>query len=92
MICLVSDICYSHSALFLIVAIDYNEAEALFDEMRKEQPYRIEDMDIYSNLLYLQDSRHKLSLLAHDCVRIDRYRPETCCIVGTSLSCEQTRS
>lgn len=71
--------------LFLIFVIDYNEAEALFDEMRKEQPYRIEDMDIYSNLLYLQDSRHKLSLLAHDCVRIDRYRPETCCIVGTSI-------
>ncbi|KAI7874322.1 TPR-like protein [Lichtheimia hyalospora FSU 10163] len=65
---------------------DYNEAEALFDEMRKEQPYRIEDMDIYSNLLYLQDSRHKLSLLAHDCVRIDRYRPETCCIVANYYS------
>ncbi|KAI9313974.1 cell division cycle 23 [Dichotomocladium elegans] len=65
---------------------EYNRAEALFDEMRKEYPYRLEDMDIYSNLLYLQDSREKLSVLAHDCVRIDRYRPETCCIVANYYS------
>ncbi|KAI9487958.1 anaphase-promoting complex subunit 8-like protein [Zychaea mexicana] len=61
---------------------DYNEAEALFDQIRQENPCRLEDMDIYSNLLYLQGSRTKLSVLAHQCTRIDKYRPETCCIVA----------
>ena len=27
----------------------------------------------------------KLSVLAHQCTRIDKYRPETCCIVGMLL-------
>ncbi|KAI9276753.1 hypothetical protein BDA99DRAFT_474591 [Phascolomyces articulosus] len=61
---------------------EYNEAEALFDQIRQENPCRLEDMDIYSNLLYLQGSRMKLSVLAHQCTRIDKYRPETCCIVA----------
>ncbi|KAI8149678.1 hypothetical protein BJV82DRAFT_588895 [Fennellomyces sp. T-0311] len=61
---------------------DYNEAEALFDQIRQENPCRLEDMDIYSNLLYLQGSRTKLSVLAHQCTRVDKYRPETCCIVA----------
>ena len=66
----------------MYIYLEYNEAEALFDQIRQENPCRLEDMDIYSNLLYLQGSRMKLSVLAHQCTRIDKYRPETCCIVG----------
>ena len=66
----------------LIMTIEYDKAEELFDQIRQENPYRLEDMDIYSNLLYLQGSKEKLSMLAHDCIQIDQYQPETCCIVG----------
>jgi anaphase-promoting complex subunit 8 len=45
-------------------------------------PYRLDDMDIFSNLLFVKDSKEKLSVLAHQSERIDKYRPETCCIIG----------
>jgi len=41
-------------------------------------------MDVFSNLLYLQDSKDKLCVLALDCDKIDKYRPETCCVRGNS--------
>lgn len=67
------------------ICIDYPHAEAIFEEIRAENPYRLEDMDKYSNLIYVQersDKHMKLSILAHQCERIDKYRPETCCIIG----------
>jgi len=45
-------------------------------------PYRLEQLDTYSDLLYVKDCKAELSKLAHDVVRIDKYRPETCCIIG----------
>jgi anaphase-promoting complex subunit 8 len=41
-------------------------------------------MDIFSNLLFVKDSKEKLSVLAHQSERIDKYRPETCCIIGNA--------
>jgi anaphase-promoting complex subunit 8 len=61
---------------------EYNEAEDLFDELRTMNPYRLDDMDVFSNLLFVKDSKEKLSVLAHQSERIDKYRPETCCIIG----------
>ncbi|KAI8099705.1 putative cell division cycle [Halteromyces radiatus] len=66
--------------------MDYNESEVLFDDLRRSNPYRLEDMDVFSNLLYLKDSKEKLSVLAHQCDRIDKFRPETCCIVANYYS------
>lgn len=54
--------------------------------MHKENPYRLEDMDTYSNVLYLKGALPEISVLAHRCVRIDKYRPETCFIVG-NINC-----
>jgi hypothetical protein len=48
-------------------------------------PYRLDDMDVFSNLLFVKDSKEKLSVLAHQSERIDKYRPETCCIIGNVL-------
>jgi anaphase-promoting complex subunit 8 len=72
---------------------EYNEAEELFDELRNMNPYRLDDMDIFSNLLFVKDSKEKLSVLAHQSERIDKYRPETCCIIGKSAlaSCNVLR-
>ena len=43
-------------------------------------------MDTYSNILYVGDKKEDLSFLAHEAVSMDKYRPETCCIIGASLS------
>ncbi|KAI9266621.1 cell division cycle 23-like protein, isoform CRA_a [Phascolomyces articulosus] len=72
----------SQLAMAFYNALEYDKAEDLFDQIRQENPYRLEDMDVYSNLLYLQGSREKLSVLAHECIQIDQYQPETCCIVA----------
>lgn len=46
-------------------------------------------MDIYSNILYVKEEFAALSALAHRCAAADKYRAETCCVVGNyySLRC-----
>ncbi|RUP48627.1 anaphase promoting complex subunit 8 [Jimgerdemannia flammicorona] len=65
---------------------DFDEAEVIFDELRESDPYRLEHMDIYSNVLYVMDNKAKLSVLANECCNTDKYRPETCCIIGNYYS------
>ena len=45
-------------------------------------PFRLDDVDTYSNILYVKDSRKELSLLAHSANRTEPHRAETCCVVG----------
>ncbi len=52
-------------------------------------PYRLEGMDIYSNILYVNQSRVKLSHLAHAATTTEQYCPETCCIVGNYYGLKQ---
>ena len=39
-------------------------------------------VDTYSNILYVKEAKRALSALAHKCVDIDKYRPESCCVIG----------
>ena len=50
--------------------------------MRDNDPYRLDDMDILSNMYYVNGQRTELAHLAHHCTQIDRFRVETCCVVG----------
>jgi anaphase-promoting complex subunit 8 len=43
-------------------------------------------MDVYSNILFVNEDRARLSALAQKCQQIDKYRPETCCVVGNYYS------
>lgn len=45
-------------------------------------PYRIDDIDIYSNVLYVTENKLKLAQLAHEFLDLDKDRPEVCCLVG----------
>jgi anaphase-promoting complex subunit 8 len=56
-----------------------------------QDPYRLENKDVYSNILYVKEDRVGLSQLAHQAVLVDKYRPETCCIVGNYYSLKQQR-
>ncbi|OBS80941.1 hypothetical protein A6R68_20837, partial [Neotoma lepida] len=58
---------------------DIDKALSIFNELRKQDPYRIENMDTFSNLLYVRSMKSELSYLAHNLCEIDKYRVETCC-------------
>jgi anaphase-promoting complex subunit 8 len=65
---------------------NFDEAQELFEELLQRDPYRIEGMDIYSNILYVKEEFAALSALAHRCAAADKYRAETCCVVGNYYS------
>ncbi|KAJ3547280.1 hypothetical protein NMY22_g1718 [Coprinellus aureogranulatus] len=68
---------------------EYENAELQFDAILRIDPYRVDDIDIFSNILYVQDNKLKLSRLAHDFLNITRDRPEVCCLVGNHYSLRQ---
>lgn len=49
-------------------------------------PYRLDSLDHYSNILYVMGMRPKLAFLAHLCSNVDRFRPESCVVVGNYYS------
>lgn len=61
---------------------DFGQAEAQFEKILALDPYRIDDIDVFSNILYVTDNRLKLSRLAHEFLALDKDRPEVCCLVG----------
>ncbi|CAA7396820.1 unnamed protein product [Spirodela intermedia] len=65
---------------------DFDEAEIIFEELLRIDPYRVDSMDIYSNLLYAKESFSSLSCLAHRVFLTDKYRPESCCIIANYYS------
>lgn len=65
---------------------EFDEAESLFEELLRTDPYRIEGTDTYSNILFVKECFAALSHLAHKAVLTDKYRPETCCIIGNYYS------
>jgi anaphase-promoting complex subunit 8 len=62
--------------------LDYDHAEEEFEALYGEFPYMMDYVDFYSNVLYVMEKKAKLSYLAHKCVQVDKYRPETCCVIG----------
>jgi anaphase-promoting complex subunit 8 len=71
---------------------EFHLAQHCFAQLVQRDPYRLDELDIYSNILYVQDSAMLLSQLAHTAMRVDKYRPETCCIVGNYYSLKQLRT
>ncbi|KAI8365140.1 anaphase promoting complex subunit 8 [Blakeslea trispora] len=76
----------SQWAVYFYDAQYYNESSVFFEELHKTFPSRLEDMDVFSNLLYLLNSIDKLSVLALECAKIDKYRPETCNVIANYYS------
>ena len=63
---------------------DFDEAEQIFERVLKEDPYRVDEIDVYSNILYVMKKRARLSDVAHQFVKVAKDRPEVCCLVGKS--------
>lgn len=56
-----------------------------FNKIIKLDPYRIDNFDLLSNLLYICESREEMVILSKYVESIDRYRQETLCIIGMVL-------
>ena len=74
----------SQKATCLYHLREFDEAESIFDVLSKGDPYSLDHMDIYSNILYVKEERSKLSLLAHHATRTNKFCPQTCCIIGNT--------
>ena len=57
-----------------------------YRNMRKIDPYRFEDTDNYSNVLFTSSSRQDLATLAHELNDVEPYRYETCVVTGNYYS------
>lgn len=55
---------------------NYTEAQQLFEELVEADPDRIEGMDIYSNILYVQEAFGPLSALAHRMTQVGEGRED----------------
>eukprot|EP01134_Creolimax_fragrantissima_P006384 CFRG6384T1 len=65
---------------------DMDEAQRLFEEVRRKEPHNLDRVDYYSHVLYVKKLVAELSHLARDVTKIDKYRPETCLVVGNYYS------
>ncbi|KAI5780918.1 anaphase promoting complex subunit 8 [Geopyxis carbonaria] len=73
-------------ALLFYHARDFDEAESIFDSLTKEDPHRLDSLDHYSNILYVMERRPKLGFIAQLASSTDKFRPETCCVIGNYYS------
>ena len=73
-------------ALLFYHSKDFDEAESIFSTLLHADPHRIDCLDHYSNILYVMSARPKLAFLAQVATATDKFRPETCCVVGNYYS------
>ena len=65
---------------------EVDQAVQYFKQLSEIDPYRLDNLDTYSNLLYVKEQRVELAYLAHKTAQIDKYRTETCCVIGNYYS------
>ena len=65
---------------------DFVTADAHFSNLLALHPHRLDSLDHYSNILYVMNLRPKLSFLAHLCSTVDKFRPESCVVIGNYYS------
>ncbi|CBY00188.1 hypothetical protein IAQ61_011122 [Plenodomus lingam] len=65
---------------------DFDDAEQIFSDLLISDPHRVDHLDNYSNILYVMGMRPKLAFLAQLATATDKFRPETCCVVGNFYS------
>ncbi|CAF3354286.1 unnamed protein product [Rotaria socialis] len=61
-------------------------ARTCCEDARTIDPYNLDSMDIFSNILFVLEDYHALAGLAQKCIEIEKYRFETCIVVGNFYS------
>jgi anaphase-promoting complex subunit 8 len=67
-------------------AADFEEASHIFTDILITSPHRLDSLDHYSNILYVMGARPQLAFVAQVATATDKFRPETCCVVGNYYS------
>lgn len=80
---------HAQNALTNYQYMDYAHAESLFEKILEVDPYRLDDLDTYSNILYVMQKNSKLAYLTQFVAGVDRFRPETCCVIANYYSARQ---
>ncbi|XP_055589508.1 cell division cycle protein 23 homolog [Uranotaenia lowii] len=65
---------------------DVDKSIEIFQRLHEVDPFRLDNLDSYSNLLFVKDMKTDMAHLAHKAVDINKYSPETCCVVGNYYS------
>jgi anaphase-promoting complex subunit 8 len=71
---------------------NFAEAASIFKDLHHHMPYRLDMLDEYSNILYVQEDAVALSQLAHVAATVDPRRPESSIIAGNYYSLKQMRA
>lgn len=67
----------------------YAEAEEIFARIKKIAPSRMEDMEIYSTVLWHLKHEMDLAYLSHELIEADRLSPQAWCAIGNSFSLQR---
>jgi anaphase-promoting complex subunit 3 len=67
----------------------YAEAEKFFARIKTMAPSRLEDMEVYSTVLWHLKNEIDLAFLSHEIIDVDRTSPEAWCAVGNSFSLQR---
>ena len=78
--------CHQRSTLRANPIIEFGPAEETLEAILQNDPFRLDNMDAYSNILYVKEDKARLSYLANLAHNTDKYRPETCCIIGSDCA------
>ncbi|KAJ5466629.1 Anaphase-promoting complex subunit 8 [Penicillium diatomitis] len=65
---------------------DFERASRIFTDILTTSPHRLDSLDHYSNILYVMNERPRLAFVAQIASATDKFRPETCCVVGNYYS------
>lgn len=57
----------------------------MFSDMREVDPYRTDEVDTYSNILYTMKKQADLSQLAQHFMAVNKDRPEVSLVIGNTL-------
>jgi len=64
----------------------FMESEDVFESIMEHHPHRLEDLEVYSNILHNNSDAATLSQVAQHAVAGDPHRPETCAVVANYYS------
>ncbi|KAF2807103.1 TPR-like protein [Mytilinidion resinicola] len=67
----------------------YTEAEEVFARIKKIAPSRMDDMEVYSNVLWQLKKETDLAYLSHELIEQDRLSPQAWCAIGNSFSLQR---
>ena len=67
----------------------YAEAEKYYARIKVMTPSRLDDMEVYSTILWHLKSEIDLAFLAHEIIDVDRQSPQAWCAIGNSFSLQR---